>query len=54
MVVIVGGGIAFGVLWTKYECQITNIFSVAFTVGLMSQDGFLTYRVCHTEYCQYQ
>ena len=45
MVVEVGGGIAFGALWTEYECQITNIFSIAFTAGLMSKDGFLTYRV---------
>ena len=37
--IIAGGGIAFGVLWTEYECQIRNIFAVAFTAGLMSQDG---------------
>ena len=42
MMIIVGGGIAFGVLWTQYECQIKNIFAVAFTAGLMSQDGLLT------------
>lgn len=31
--ILVSGGIAFGVLWTQYKCQIKNGFKAAFKLG---------------------
>ena len=31
--ILVSGGIAFGVLWTQYKCQIKNVFKGAFKLG---------------------